>query len=157
MARAISAWGLVEAKGASGDQADLGVDRFEAGVGEAVLDRGEDPGALVGDGAGELGERFEPRSPGPLDPAVEQRDRRGRWEAVDLAELLFQEVGAIEALVGLLDVGELDLLAGGEVLGVLPPEAPAASSQGRTRENVVEALRSILKLRFGAAGGPSLP
>jgi hypothetical protein len=91
-----------------------------------VLDRGDDPGALVGDGLGELAERFESTSPGPLDPAVEQRDRRGRWEAVDLTELFFQEVRAIEALVGLLDVGELDLLAGGEVLGVFPQREPRA-------------------------------
>jgi hypothetical protein len=47
----------VEAEGAAGDQPDLGVDRLDAGVGEAVLDRGEDPGVLVGDRAGEPDER----------------------------------------------------------------------------------------------------
>jgi len=48
----------VEAEGAAGDQPDLGVDRFDAGVGEAVLNGGDDPGALLGDRAGELDERL---------------------------------------------------------------------------------------------------
>jgi hypothetical protein len=39
----------VEPERAAGDQPDLGVDRFDAGVGEAALDRGKDAGALVGD------------------------------------------------------------------------------------------------------------
>jgi hypothetical protein len=55
----------VEPEGAAGDQADLGVDRLDACVGEAVLDRGEDAGALVCDRAGELSERLEPAAPRP--------------------------------------------------------------------------------------------
>jgi len=64
--------GAVEAEGAAGDQPDLGVDRLDAGVGAAVLDGGEDPDALVGDRAGELDERRQATSPGPLQPRLEQ-------------------------------------------------------------------------------------
>jgi hypothetical protein len=94
----------VKAEGASGDHPDLGVDRFDAGVGEAVLDRGDDSGALLGDGLGQLDERREPTSPGPRDPLVEQRDRGGRRQPVDLAQLLLEQVAAIQRAVGLLDV-----------------------------------------------------
>jgi hypothetical protein len=46
----------VEPEGPLRDQSDLGVDLLDAGVGEAVLDRGQDPVALLGDRAGELDE-----------------------------------------------------------------------------------------------------
>jgi len=41
----------VNAEGGLGDQSDLGVDHFDTRVGQAVLDRGDGPGALVGDRA----------------------------------------------------------------------------------------------------------
>jgi hypothetical protein len=47
-------------------------------------------------------------------------------DAVDLAKLLGEEVGAVQPLVGLLDAGELELLALGEVAGVLPEHEPGA-------------------------------
>jgi hypothetical protein len=40
----------VEAEGAARDESDLGVDGLDARVGEAVLDGGDDSGALLGDG-----------------------------------------------------------------------------------------------------------
>lgn len=118
--------GAVEAEGAAGDQPDLGVDRLDTRVGEAVLDCGQDPGALLGDGAGELDERRQAASARPLDPAVQERDGRISGEPVDLPELFLEQVGAIEPAVGGLDVGELGALAGGEVLGVLPQRKPRA-------------------------------
>src|SRR3954449_215361 len=57
--------GGVEAEGAAGDQPNLGVDGLDASVGEAVLDRVDDPGALVGDRAGELDEGLEAASSCP--------------------------------------------------------------------------------------------
>jgi hypothetical protein len=47
-------------------------------------------------------------------------------EAVDLAQLLRQQVGAVQALVEFLDPRELELLALGEVLGVLPERKPGS-------------------------------
>jgi hypothetical protein len=69
-----------------------------------VLDRGDDPCALLGDRSGELDERGQAAAPRPLDPAVEQRDRGVGGQPVDLAELLFEQVGAVERPVGALDV-----------------------------------------------------
>ena len=85
-----------------------------------------DPRTLLGDGACELDERRQARSPGPGEPGVEQRDRVGEPYAVDLAQLLGEQVGAVEPLVELLDAGELELLALGQVLGVLPECEPGA-------------------------------
>jgi len=56
-----------------GDQPDLGVDGFDARVGEPVLDRCFDPGPLLGDRAGELDERLEAAAPRPGQPGVQQR------------------------------------------------------------------------------------
>jgi putative transposase len=50
-------FGRVEPERPSGDQPDLGVDLLDPSVGQPVLDRGEDPVALLGDGARELHER----------------------------------------------------------------------------------------------------
>jgi hypothetical protein len=94
----------VEAEGAAGQQPDLGVDRLDARVGEAVTDGRGDPGALLGDRAGELDERLQAAAPRPLQPALEQLDGLRGGEPVDLAQLLLEQVGAVEAGVGLLDV-----------------------------------------------------
>jgi hypothetical protein len=77
----------VEAEGATGDQPDLGVDRFDPGVGEAMLDRGLDPVALVGDCPRELDEPSEAAAARRCKPAIQEPDRGG-GEAVDLPELL---------------------------------------------------------------------
>ena len=47
-------------------------------------------------------------------------------DAIDLAQLLGEEVGAVQALVGLLDACELELLAVGQVAGVLPQREAGA-------------------------------
>ena len=47
-------------------------------------------------------------------------------DAVDLAQLLGEQVGAVEPLVELLDAGELELLALGQVARVLPQREPGA-------------------------------
>jgi len=54
--------GAVEAEGAVREEADLGVERFEAAVGEPEADRGEDPVAVAADRARELDERLELRA-----------------------------------------------------------------------------------------------
>ena len=110
----------------AGDEPDLGVELFDAGVGQAVLDRREDPVTLHDDRAGELDERRQPAPPRPLQPTVEQSlGGRGR-ELVNLAQLFLEQVGAVEPGVGALDLSELGGLAVGEVLGVLPDREPGA-------------------------------
>jgi len=91
-----------------------------------VTDRGDDPIALLADGAGKLDECRQPAAARPHQPTVQQPlgDRRG--EPVDLAQLLLEQIRAIQPGVGLLDRGELDGLAVGEVLGVLPHRKPGA-------------------------------
>jgi hypothetical protein len=110
----------VVAEAAASDQADVGVDLLDSGVAEFVANRRLDCGALVAHRSGELDERRQARSPGPLHPGVEDRDRFVGVDAVDLPELLLEQVGAVQALVDLGDRGELELLAGREALGVLP-------------------------------------
>ena len=104
---------------------------FDAGVGEPVGDRGLDHSALLGDPSGELDERLEAAASGPAQPGLEQREGLVGGDAVDLAELFVEQVGAVERLVGLLDPGELGLLAVGEVLGVLPEREPGALELAR--------------------------
>jgi hypothetical protein len=116
----------VESEGAAGDQPDLCVDGLDAGVGQAVVDGGLDSGALLGERACELDERCEPAAARPLQPGVQQRNRVFGGDAVDLAQLLFEQVGAVEPLVGALDGGEPGVLAATEVLGVLPEREAGA-------------------------------
>ena len=108
------------AEAPSGDQPDLGVDLLDGCVGQLVRDRGFDHLALLGDPAGELEEPFQTTSSGPLQPRLEQDQGVLGGDAVDLAQLLGEQVGAVQALVELLDASELELLALGQVPGVLP-------------------------------------
>jgi hypothetical protein len=102
----------VVAEAAADDQSDLGVYLLDACVGQGMVQRGLHFRALVGDASSEFDERLEARPPGPLQPAVEQRERvLERVGAVDLAQLLFEQVGAVDRGVELLDPGELLLLA----------------------------------------------
>jgi len=77
----------VKSERSAGDQPDLGVDLLDPGVAQAVLDRGEDPGALFGDRAGELDEARQSAPSGPRQPAVQQPPGLRRGELVDLAQL----------------------------------------------------------------------
>ena len=99
-----------------------------------MSDRGLDPRSLLGDRARELHERRQPTPSGPRQPAVQESlCGRGR-ESVDLAELFFEQVRAVEPDVGLLDRGKLDGLAVGEVLGVLPDREPRTLELARELE-----------------------
>jgi hypothetical protein len=88
---------------------------------------GFDPRALLGDPPGELDERLQPASPCPRQPRVEQLERvLEARSVVDLAQLFFEQVGAVDRGVELLNPGELGLLAFGQVLGLLPEREPGA-------------------------------
>jgi hypothetical protein len=75
IAREINASGEWKPKARRGDQADLGVDRFHSGVGEAVADRRDDPLSLLCDRARELDERCQATAPRPGQPLIQQADR----------------------------------------------------------------------------------
>jgi hypothetical protein len=81
---------------------------------------------LLGDPSGDLDERLEAAAPRPFQPGVEEHERVVGLDPVDLAQLLAEQVGAVQPLVELLDPGELELLALGQVLGVLPQREPGA-------------------------------
>src|SRR4029078_8095527 len=73
-----------------GDESDLGVDRFDPSVGQAVRDRGEDRGLVFHDPALQGDERVDPAAAGPADPLVQGRGCFGRVEAEDGAEPFLQ-------------------------------------------------------------------
>jgi hypothetical protein len=91
-----------------------------------VLNGRLDPWTLVGDGARELDERRKATSPGPGEPRVEQLDRLLVADAVDQAQLLGDQVAAVQRFVGLLDVRELGLLFLVEFGGIHPQREAAA-------------------------------
>lgn len=81
------------------------------------------------DRLGELDEAGDPAAARPGQPGVEQPDRRGRVGfQEDDAQLLLQEISAVEAAVDRGDRGELRLLAFAQPLGPLP-ERPARALQ----------------------------
>ena len=57
--------GGLEPERDSGDQADLGVGRLDQGVGQVVLDRGEDPAFVFDDALGQFHERRDAAASGP--------------------------------------------------------------------------------------------
>ena len=114
------------AEPSAGDQPDLGVDLLDAGVRQPVSQRGLDPGALLGDRFCELDERLQAASSRPFQPTVEQLERLLDGDVVDLAQLLLEEVRAVDWCVQFLDERELRLLAAGQVLGVLPEREPGS-------------------------------
>ena len=113
-----------EAEGHAGDESDLGVDGFDEAVGEVVLDRGEDLGAVADDGALQSHELLDPGSSGPADPVVEGVDGLVVGQLEDQPEAFLEEVRPVQGGFGLGDPGEFGVLPGGEVLGVLPQREP---------------------------------
>ncbi len=110
--------GGVEAEAAVADQADAAVEAFQAPVGEAEADCGEDAGAMTADGLGELDERRQPGSGGPGQPGVEVRRRDRRViEVVEQPQLFFEQERAVERPVGVLDLAELGELVDCLLLG----------------------------------------
>ena len=150
MARAMRVGGG-EPEGHPGDESDLGVDRFDPAVGQAVLDRGEDRGLVLHDRALELDERVDPAAACPADP-VSRAVVLGLFEAEDGPEPFLEQVGAVQAGMGLGDPGELGLLPLGEVLGVLPQRVAGLL------QRLDPAVARPARVAGRAAGGvPGLP
>lgn len=77
--------GAGEAVGAVGEQADLGVEAFEAPVAESELDRGEHARLVFADRSGERDKRFELGSGGPRLPRFQALGGLVARDAVDPA------------------------------------------------------------------------
>ena len=94
----------MEAERAVADQADLGVEAFEAAVGEAEPDGGEDAVAVLAQCAGEADEGSESRAGCPAQPGVEVGGRQRRvGQVIERPQFFSEQEGAVEAAVGLLD------------------------------------------------------
>jgi len=65
MANAISASGDLNPNAIRGEQADLGVDRLDAAVGQALGEGGLDVGPVPGDRLGQFDEGGDAAAPGP--------------------------------------------------------------------------------------------
>src|SRR5206468_12506472 len=109
--------GGVKAEAAVADQADLAVEALEAAVGQAEADGGEDAVAVGAQRAGERDERSQSGSRCPGTPGVEVLGSMA-WvvEVVEQSQFFAQQEGAVEALVGLLDLAEGGELADGLAL-----------------------------------------
>ncbi len=67
--------------------------------------------------------RRDPAAARPPDPGLERFDCLLVGQLEDEPEAFLEQVGPVQSGVGLGDPGQLGLLPGGEVLGVLPPMA----------------------------------
>ena len=137
----------MDAEGAVADEADLGVEAFEAAVGQAEADGSEDAVAVLTQGADGADERLEPGARGPGQPGVEVRRREcGVGQVVAQSQLLAQQEGAVEALVGLLDLPWRGELADGLVLGGLEQRPAGALDPAACRR-----VAAVVTVPFVAA------
>jgi hypothetical protein len=97
---------------------------------------------LLGDGVSEPLERLEFALARPLDPRGQQVERVVERDPVDLAQVLLEQVGREQRLVGALDLAQPGLLAGREVLGVLPQREARALEV--TRELALARLAGLV-------------
>ena len=125
--------GGFEAEGDAGDEPDLGVDRFGAAVGQAVLDRGQDRRGVRDDAFLQFHERRDPASAGPADPPVQRLAGLLDGHLEDQPETLFELVAAVQPGVCPGDPVEFDALFLGEVLRIFPQHVAHALQPAGTR------------------------
>ena len=141
----------MESVGAAGDESDVVVQSFGAGIVYLQPDGGEDAVAEFADGLGGLDERGQAGAAGLGAPAVDELDRLrgGQVAGEDLPEGLFEAVSAPELTAAAAQLAQGGGLLVGEVLGSFE-QAPAGA---------FELLRRVLVGAAGAArsrsgGGP---
>ena len=103
-----------------GQQPDLGVDRFDEALGQAVVECGVDGLAVFDDAAGQRDGSWDAAAPRPADPPVQGLFAVGAFDRKDVPEALFEQIRAVQPGVGLGDPGQSGVLMFGEVVGVLP-------------------------------------
>jgi hypothetical protein len=140
--------GGVKAEAAVADEPDAAVEAFEAAVGEPEADGGEDAGAVAAQGAGGLEEGRQAAAGGPVDPGIQVRRREaGVLERVELAELVVEQEGAVEAAVAQVDLPERAELAEALTVGRFE-QRPAGVLDPAARGGVGDRARSTRR------GGP---
>jgi hypothetical protein len=110
----------VEPEGHPGDDSYLGVHRFDQAIAESVVEGCVNAGEVPADLFPEFGEFGDAAAGGPGQPAGEGVLAFFSFEFEYCPQSFFEQVGAPEVGVGLLDPGEFGFLAAGEVLRVLP-------------------------------------
>lgn len=93
--------GGFESEGHALQESDLRVGGLDEAVGEAVLEGRVDRGPVAADLLAEFDEGRDAAACGPADPLVEGLFALVAFDGEDVAEAFFQEVGAVEAGVGL--------------------------------------------------------
>src|SRR5258705_12743322 len=96
----------------------MGCGGFTAGIGQSVVEGVADQGQVVADGRGQLDEFGDAAACGPGDPAGEQDPAGFASRGEYRAELLLEQVGPVETVVGLGDDRDRGALFAGEVLRV---------------------------------------
>src|SRR5664279_2347238 len=125
----------MESVGAAGDESDVVVQSFGAGVVYLQSDGGEDAVAEFVDGLGGLDEWGQAGAAGLGAPAVDELDRLlgGQVAGEDLPEGLFEAVGAPELTAAAAELAQGGRLVVGEVLGSFEQAPPGALELLRRR------------------------
>src|SRR5258705_12953266 len=97
----------------------MGCGGFTAGIGQSVVEGVADQGQVVADGRGQLDEFGDTAAGSPGDPPGEQDPAGLASRGEHRAELLLEQVGPIETVVGLSDGRDRGALLAGEVAGVV--------------------------------------
>ena len=119
-----------------------------------MLERGDDPRVGGADASGEVHEGGDATASGPGEPALEGVFAGLAFDGEDVAQALFEEVGAVEAGVGRGDPGELVALVVGEVLGVLPKRVAGVLETARVAGGVAAAAALAERGAVAASVGP---
>ena len=131
IARAMSASAEWKPNATQVEHPDLGVGGFDQPLGQAVVEGGVDRVAVFDDAVGEFDEDRDAAAPRPRDPPVQGLLAFLAFDRERVPQALFQQVGPIQAGVGLGDPGQLGGLAFGEVFGVLPQRVAGAFELAR--------------------------
>ncbi len=127
-----------------------------------MLDGGEDGFAVAADAGTEGDEGIEAASGGPAQPPVQGLDGFVAGQLEDQSQTFLEQVGAVEAGVGLGDPGQLVGLSFGEVLGVLPqclagPFQGSGVAGGQAAGLAVGAAGAVAATGGAAGAVPGLP
>ena len=91
-----------------------------------MVEGGVDGLAVSHDAAGQLHEHWDAAAPRPGDPPVQGLLAFLALDRKNVAQPLFEQIGAVEPGIGFGDPGQLGALAFGEVFGVFPQRIAGA-------------------------------
>src|ERR1700716_2981690 len=108
--------GSAESERDAGDEPDLGVDRFDPPVGQAVFDGGQDRVLMSDDAFLQLDELGNPAAPRPADPPRQLYDRVAVRHLEDQPQRFLEQVGAVQGGVLEFDQPQRHRLLVGQIL-----------------------------------------